>query len=37
MWRKENPGTQVVAMKICAATVANSMKLPQKTNNRTTT
>jgi len=23
MWRKENPGTQLVVMKICAATVEN--------------
>ena len=34
MEKKENPGSLVVGMQICAATVENSMKLPEKIKNR---
>ena len=30
MWRKENPCALLVGMQVGAATVENSMKLPQK-------
>ena len=36
MWRKGNPSTLLVGMKIDTATMENSMEIPQKTKNRTT-
>ena len=36
MWRKGNPFALLVGMEIGAATMENSMKMPQKTKNRTT-
>ena len=36
MWRKGNPGTLLVGMWIGAATMENSMEVPQKPKNRTT-
>ena len=36
MWRKGNPCALLVGMEIGAATVENSMKIPQKIKNRTT-
>ena len=36
MWRKGNPSALLVGMEIGAATMENSMKMPQKTKNRTT-
>ena len=37
MWRKGNPHTLLVRLQIGAATVENSMEIPQKIKNRTTT
>ena len=34
-WRKENPCTLLLGMLIGAATMENSMEVPQKTDNRT--
>ena len=34
MWRKRNPRTLLAGMYIGAATVENSMEVPQKTKNR---
>ena len=34
MWRKGNPPTLLVGMYIGAATMENSMEVPQKTKNR---
>ena len=34
MWRKGNPPTLLVGMKVDAAMVENSMEVPQKTINR---
>ena len=36
MWRKGNPPTLLVGMQVCAATMENSMEVPQKTKNRNT-
>ena len=36
MWRKGNPPTLLVGMYISAATMENSMEVPQKTENRVT-
>ena len=36
VWRKGNPPTLLVGMKIGAATMENSMEVPQKTKNRIT-
>ena len=36
MWRKGNPSALLVGMEIGAATMENSMEVPQKTKNRTT-
>jgi len=36
MWRKGNPCALLEGMKIGAATVENSMEIPQKTKNRST-
>ena len=36
MWRKRNPFALLVGMQIGAATVENSMEVPQKVKNRTT-
>ena len=36
MEKKRNPPTLLVGMSICAATMENSMEVPQKTKNRTT-
>ena len=36
MWRKGNPSTLLMGLKIGAATMENSMEVPQKTKNRTT-
>ena len=36
MWRKGSPLTQQVEMQTGAATLKNSMKVPQKGKNRTT-
>ena len=35
MWRKGNPSALLVGMQTGAATVENSMKMPQKIKNRT--
>ena len=37
MWRKENSCMLLVRMQIGAATMENSMEVPPKTKNRTTT
>ena len=37
VWRKGNPPTLLVGMYTGAATVENSMEVPQKTKNRITT
>ena len=34
VWKKGNPPTLLVGMKIGAATIENGMELPQKTKNR---
>ena len=34
MWRKGNPCTLLVGMKIGAAAMENGMEVPQKTKNR---
>ena len=36
MWRKMNPYTMLMGMQVLAATMENSMEIPQKTKNRTT-
>ena len=36
MWRKRNPFALLVEMQTGAATLENSMEVPQKTKNRTT-
>jgi len=36
MWRKRNPLVPLVGMQTSAATVENSMEVPQKVKNRTT-
>ena len=36
VWRKGNPPTLLVGMEVGAATVENSMEVPQKTKNGTT-
>ena len=36
MWRKENPCALLVGMDFGAATVDNSMEVPQKMKNKTT-
>jgi len=36
MWRKGNPHALLVGMQAGAATVENSMEIPQKVKNRTT-
>ena len=35
MWRKGNPGTLLVGMEIGAATMGNSLDVPQKLKNST--
>ena len=37
VWRKRNPPTLLVGMKVGAATMENSMEVPQKAKNKTTT
>ena len=37
VWRKRNPPALLVVMKTGAATMENSMEVPQKAKNRTTT
>ena len=36
MWRKGNPNTLLVGIYIGAASMENSIEIPQKTKNRTT-
>ena len=36
VWRKGNPPTLVVGMQVGAATVENSMQVPQRTKNAAT-
>ena len=36
MWRKRNPPTLLVGMQTGAATLENSMEVPEKIKNRTT-
>ena len=36
VWRKENPPTLLVGIKVGVVTKENSMKVPQKTKNRIT-
>ena len=36
MWRKGNPRALLVGLQIVAATMENSMEVPQKLKNRTT-